>query len=53
MAQCEHEFKLNELTKEVRCRKCLAFDDEMELSNLALELKEMRENFYKSQINFE
>jgi cytochrome c-type biogenesis protein CcmH/NrfF len=43
MAQCEHEFKLNELTQEVRCIKCINFDDEMELPNVALEIKEQED----------
>jgi hypothetical protein len=53
MAQCEHEFLLNEITKEVKCVQCGVLDDEMQLSNPALEIKELEDDFYKTQINFE
>jgi len=33
--------------------QCGALDDEMQLSNPALEIKEADDDFYASQINFE
>jgi hypothetical protein len=53
MAQCEHEFILEKHSKQVKCVKCGIFDDEMELPNKALDSKEERDEFYKTQINFE
>jgi hypothetical protein len=53
MAQCEHEFELSKSTTEVRCTKCINFDDEMELPNLALQLKEAQDDFYATQVSFE
>lgn len=40
MTQCEHEFALDERTKEVRCIKCGDLDDEMQLPNAGLEKAE-------------
>ncbi len=51
--QCEHEFKLDEKTKEVRCLKCGDLDDEMQQSNPALAIQEEKDDFYKTQTSFE
>lgn len=51
--QCEHEFKLDENTKEVKCIKCGDLDDEMQQPNHALELQEEQDDFYKTQSTFE
>jgi len=53
MAQCEHEFALDEVTKEVKCIKCGALDDEMQLPNPELIEKEAMDEFYKTQETFE
>lgn len=53
MTQCEHEFLLDEVTKEVKCIKCGDLDDEMQLPNHALEIKEEKDEFYKTQVSFE
>lgn len=53
MSQCEHEFKLDEATKEVKCIKCGDLDDEMETENKALEAKDEKDDFYKTQVSFE
>ena len=53
MTQCEHEFLLDEATKEVKCTKCGDLDDEMQLPNHALEIKEEKDEFYKTQVSFE
>jgi hypothetical protein len=37
MAQCEHEFKLDEKTDEVKCIKCGDYDDQMVI---AIKVKE-------------
>jgi hypothetical protein len=53
MSQCEHEFLLDELTKQVKCRKCGDLDDEMQLPNHTLESEEQKDEFYKTQVTFE
>lgn len=52
MTQCEHEFELDDVSKEVKCIKCGDFDDEMELVNLELE-EEEEDEFENTQLNFE
>lgn len=53
MTQCEHEFLLDESTKEVRCTKCGDLDDEMQLPNPELTKAEAQDEFYKTQVSFE
>lgn len=53
MTQCEHEFILDEISKEVRCSKCGDRDDEMQLPNPELEIEEAKDEFDKSQVSFE
>lgn len=53
MAQCDHNFVLNKSSGEVRCSLCGDFDDEMQLFNKALEVKEEKDDFYATQVNFE
>lgn len=53
MTQCEHEFLLDQDTKEVKCTKCGDLDDEMQLPNHALEVEEEKDEFYKTQVSFE
>ena len=53
MTQCEHDFQLDEVTKQVTCTKCGDLDDEMELPNHAAELEDEKDEFYKTQVNFE
>ncbi len=53
MAQCEHEFKADAKTNEVKCIKCGDYDDEMQQNNRAKAIKEEENAFYRTQINFE
>jgi len=53
MAQCEHDFQLDLEDGQVKCTKCGDLDDEMQLPNLALERQDEKDDFEKSQINFE
>ena len=55
-SQCEHVFKLEEDSSEVRCVKCGDLDDEMQLPLLDPEVQDAFDNVNRaiaSQINFE
>jgi hypothetical protein len=53
MTQCEHDFQLDPTDGQVKCIRCGDLDDEMQLPNPGLEKKEEKDDFYKTQINFE
>lgn len=53
MGQCEHEFKLDPKNNEVKCIKCGDLDDEMVLVNKAETITDEKDDFYKTQVNFE
>lgn len=53
MSQCEHIFELDPVDKQVKCKLCGDLDDEMQLPNEGLTQKEVLDEFYKSQVNFE
>jgi|GEM_PF-1083228 len=53
MTQCEHNFQLDPIDGQVKCIKCGDLDDEMQLQNPGLEKKEEKDDFYKTQVNFE
>jgi hypothetical protein len=55
-SQCEHVFELDPNLGEVRCIKCRAFDDEMQLPVPDAEARDARDKeneAQESQLNFE
>lgn len=55
-AQCEHEFALDPKSGEVKCIKCGALDDEMQLPIEDIDERDAREKLNEiseSQLNFE
>jgi hypothetical protein len=56
MSQCVHIFAQDEISGEVKCKRCGDLDDEMQLFNREEELKEAqreKDKFESSQVNFE
>lgn len=53
MTQCEHKFEVDPIDDQVRCTLCADLDDEMELVNKAETLKDEKDDFYATQVNFE
>ncbi len=56
MTQCEQSFVVDLVDDQVRCTKCGDLDDEMQLPNRELEIKEEKDkldDFYKTQSSFE
>lgn len=53
MTQCEHEFEVDPIDQQVKCILCGDFDDEMQLANKAEALKDEKDEFYATQVNFE
>ncbi len=53
MAQCEHKFEVDPKDDQVKCTLCRGYDDEMQLVNKAETLKDMKDDFYATQVNFE
>jgi hypothetical protein len=53
MAQCEHKFEADPKDGQVKCTFCGDLDDEMQLVNTAEALKDEKDDFYATQVNFE
>jgi hypothetical protein len=51
--QCSHEFAVDKSDGQVKCTLCGDLDDEMQLMNIAEEIKEEKDDFYATQVSFE
>ncbi len=53
MEQCEHDFQIDPVDGQVKCKKCGDYDDEMEIEIETPIAQAAEIEFDKSQISFE
>jgi hypothetical protein len=51
--QCSHEFAVDEIDGQVKCKLCGDLDDEMQLVNPVEEIRDEKDEFYATQTSFE